>query len=217
MVPAAAIEPGVEDVPAGVEEGERQAAPSPPVTEKVETLHPTRVTQGNARGNSAAPKNAIAPEWIYEPPARFIPFLDTPGHGPEWAAVFLVDYATHGGQPLAASRAGVTMKTVEQEADRDPVFAEEMERALEYHRSLLEWESLNLGRCKHSPLPFFDRLKAELPARHVDRAVIASMTVTAELTGVEAARALRDMLTAMTPSTQAMLTIPQLPEGNLAS
>jgi hypothetical protein len=132
----------------GADEGESQAPPSPPVGEKEQ---PGGNAPGNRRSNGGTTRVAIAPEWIYEAPERFVPFRDTPGHGPAWAESFLADYAVHGGQPLAASRAGVTMKTVELQAKADPIFAEERRHALEYHHALLEWESLNLGRCKHSP------------------------------------------------------------------
>jgi hypothetical protein len=196
-----------------------QAPPSSSVGEKAQ---PGGNAPGNARGNrgnAPATRAAIAPEWIYQAPERFTPFRDTPGHGPEWAVPFLADYAVHGGKPLAAARAGVTMTTVERHAQADPVFAEEVRHALEYHRALLEWESLNLGRCKHSPLPYFDRLKAELPARHVDRALIASVNVTAATAPpYDTAALLRAMLADASPATRAMLgegpTVIELPEAD---
>jgi hypothetical protein len=200
--------------PVAGEAVESQAPPSPPVGEKDppadEGAGVTRSNRGNGAGNArnAPPSRAaIAPEWIYEAPERFVPFRDTPGHGPAWAVPFLADYAVHGGQPLAASRAGVTMKTVEREAHADSVFAEEVDRALEYHRALLEWESLNLGRCKHSPLPFFDRMKAEMPSRHVDRALIGAVNVNVGtgLDSVDAVAMLRAMLGDLSPATRQMI------------
>jgi hypothetical protein len=191
---------------------ESQAPAASPVGEKdplpEERAGVTRNNGGNgARNARNAPPTrvAIAPEWIYEAPARFVPFRDTPGHGPEWAVAFLADYAVHGGQPLAASRAGVTMKTVEHQAKTDPIFAEERRHALEYHHALLEWESLNLGRCKHSPLPFFDRLKAELPARHIEKQVVMNVDATTGPDSVDAPAVLRAMLAVMSPSTRALL------------
>jgi hypothetical protein len=110
-------------------------------------------------------------------------------------------------------------------AKTDPIFAEERRHALEYHHALLEWESLNLGRCKHSPLPYFDRLKAEMPGRHVDKALIGALNVTVGTTldpGADAAQLLRDMLASLTDSSRALLangpTVidvpPALPEGD---
>jgi hypothetical protein len=179
--------------------GASQAPALPPVGEKESRPTTTATTNGGTT------RNAIAPDWIYEAPERFVPFRDAPGHGPEWAAVFLADYSVHGGAPLAAARAGVSMRTVEGQRANDTIFAEEMRRALEYHRSLLEWESLNLGRCKHSPLPYFDRLKAELPDRHVDRALIATVNVTTEVPPDLGADFLREMIAQATPATRAIL------------
>lgn len=201
---------------AALEELAESQAPAPaPVVEKAASAEKvprvTRDNTGNGAGNgrkAVVTPNAIAPEWIYEAPARFVPFRDTPGHGPEWAEPLLSDYSVHGGLPLAAARAHVTMRTVENEAKRDVVFAEELHRALEYHRALLEWESLNLGRRKHSPLPFFDRLKAELPARHVDKALVATVTVdaTSSLDGRDALSLLQGMLGEASGATRELLS-----------
>jgi hypothetical protein len=210
------------DRPVAAKPVESQAPASPPVGEKdaaaAEGAGVTRSNRSNAAGNARnAPtvRTAIAPEWIYEAPERFVPFRDTPGHGPEWTAPFLADYAVHGGQLLAASRAGVTMKTVELQAKTDPVFAEERRHALEYHHALLEWESLNLGRCKHSPLPFFDRLKAELPARHVDKALIGAINVNLgpALDPGAAATLLGEMLATSTAPTRALFARPRAGEA----
>jgi len=149
-----------------------------------------------------APAGAIAPPWIYEPPEPFVPFRDVPGRG-GWAVEFLADFSVHGGRALAASRAGVTTKTVERLLATDPAFAEEVERAHEYHRDLLEWESLNLGRRRHNPLPFFDRLKAELPARHVERLQIARVTLNIDAPLWEDPRGLLlNLLRTMSPETR---------------
>ena len=198
---------------------ESQAPHLAPVGEKDPPVNNALSNARNNRASTPTTRPTIAPEWIYEAPERFVPFRDTPDHGPAWAGTFLSDYSVHGGQPLAAARAGVTMKTVEREERTDPIFAEEVKRALEYHRALLEWESLNLGRCKHSPLPFFDRLKAELPERHVDKNLSVSLNMSAELSSADVLPALQHMLANATDETKAMLSgqvikgLPALPEA----
>jgi hypothetical protein len=56
--------------------------------------------------------------------------------------------------------------------DDDPAFAAEVLAAQAYYRDLLEWESVNLARRKDNPLPYFARLKAELPARYIHRQAV---------------------------------------------
>jgi hypothetical protein len=89
-----------------------------------------------------------------------------------WYRTFLSDLAINGGMSLAAAAAGVHRKRVTRALDHDLAFAEEVEVAMAYYRDLLEWESVNLGRQRHNPLPYFARLKAELPARYIDKQAV---------------------------------------------
>ena len=58
----------------------------------------------------------------------------------------------------------------------DPTFEAEVQAAQAYYRDLLEWESVNLARRRDNPLPYFARLKAELPSRYIDRQAILLAT-----------------------------------------
>ena len=51
------------------------------------------------------------------------------------------------------------------------MLAAEAAAAVEYFKDLTEWESLTLARTRHNPLPFFARLKAERPARYIERSI----------------------------------------------
>jgi hypothetical protein len=101
-----------------------------------------------------------------------VPFAGIQAPRETWYAAFLSDLAINGGMSLAAAAAGVHRKRVNRALDQDRVFAEEMETAMAYYRDLLEWESVNLARRRNNPLPYFARLKAELPARYIDKQAV---------------------------------------------
>jgi hypothetical protein len=136
----------------------------------------------------------------------FVPFVGTGGIGREpWYLDFLTHLSANGGRRLAAADAGISQKQLATALAIDPVFAAEVEAAEGFYRDLLEWESVNLARTRNNPLPYFARLKAELPARYIDKAVNLNVNATAtDPTAAEArellARAFSDG--ALTPSTQ---------------
>jgi AcrR family transcriptional regulator len=101
-----------------------------------------------------------------------VPFTGSASPGEAWYASFLSDLAIKGGISLAAAAAGVHRGLVYRRISDDPAFAEEVEVAKAYYRDLLEWESVDLARRKDNPLPYFARLKAELPARYIDRQAV---------------------------------------------
>jgi hypothetical protein len=119
-------------------------------------------------GQAPAEKGRQSPP----PPAPYVPFTGAAGAREPWYAAFLSDLAINGGISLAAAAAGVHRNRVYRRVDDDPAFAEEVEVAKAYYRDHLEWESVNLARRKDNPLPYFARLKAELPARYIDRQAI---------------------------------------------
>ena len=119
-------------------------------------------------GQAPAEKGRQAPS----PPAPYVPFTGATGVREPWYPAFLSDLAINGGVSLAAAAAGVHRNRVYRRMDDDPAFAEEIEVAKAYYRDLLEWESVNLARRKDNPLPYFARLKAELPSRYIDRQAI---------------------------------------------
>jgi hypothetical protein len=119
-------------------------------------------------GQVPAEKGRRAPA----PPAPYVPFTGASPAREPWYAAFLTDLAVNGGISLAAAAAGVHRNRVYRRMEDDPAFAEEIEVAKAYYRDLLEWESVNLARRRDNPLPYFARLKAELPARYIDRQAV---------------------------------------------
>jgi hypothetical protein len=111
------------------------------------------------------------------PAAPYVPFTGSGTPRAAWYAAFLSDLAINGGISLAAAAAGVHRSLVYRRISEDPAFAAEVEVAKAYYRDLLEWESVNLARRKDNPLPYFARLKAELPARYIDRQAVLLGTV----------------------------------------
>jgi len=84
------------------------------------------------------------------------------------------------------------------------VLAEEVDAAHEYFCALTEWQSLSVGRVKGNPLPFFARLKADRPARYVERAQIqtVSLNVHTDANPQEAKTLLATLLAGATPTTR---------------
>jgi hypothetical protein len=121
-----------------------------------------------------------------------VPFAGADALREPWYSVFLSDLAVNGGISLAAAAACVHRSLVYRRIADDSAFAEEVRVAEAYYRDLLEWESVNLARRKDNPLPYFARLKAELPARYIDRQAVLIGTV--ESLSPEEGRALLAML-----------------------
>lgn len=119
-------------------------------------------------GHAASEKGRAIPP----PPAPYVPFTGTLKPAEAWYPAFLSDLAVNGGVSLAAATAGVHRSLVYRRTNDDPAFAEEVEVAKAYYRDLLEWESVNLARRRDNPLPYFARLKAELPTRYIDRQAV---------------------------------------------
>ena len=130
---------------------------------------------GVVGGHPASGKKEV-PEPV-APPAPYQPYdgleadPDAPPREP-WYGVFLRDLAERGLMSLAAARAGVHISKVRRRRDVDTEFAAEVVVAREYYCDYLEWESVTLGKTSRNPLPFFARLKAERPARYIDRQAI---------------------------------------------
>jgi hypothetical protein len=133
------------------------------------------------------------------PPAPYVPFTGAASPRETWYASFLSDLAINGGISLAAAAAGVHRSLVYRRISDDPAFAEEVEVAKAYYRDLLEWESVNLARRKDNPLPYFARLKAELPARYIDRQAVLLATADGSLSDADGYSLLQAMLGRPTP------------------
>jgi hypothetical protein len=140
--------------------------------------------------------------------APFVPYL---GHDAvprePWVDVFLRALAKTGGAELAAAEAGVHRSVVRERRQTDAGFAEEEEAALEHFRDRTEWESLQVGRTRKNPLPFFARLKAERPARYIERTATLAVNVPGDaLRPAVAEGLLRTMLEKTTDATRRLLT-----------
>jgi hypothetical protein len=137
-----------------------------------------------------------------------VPFVDgRPAVDEPWYDAFLTDLAINGGITLAAAAAGVHRSRAHRHTLQNSAFAEEVEHAKAYYRDLIEWESVSLARRKNNPLPFFARLKKELPLNYIDRHAVLGVSVSAEavVTPAEAQRLLREMLSDARPDVLAML------------
>jgi hypothetical protein len=106
------------------------------------------------------------PFWRQAQP--FLLWLDGPPEHPEpWYDVFLKHYAVNGSKVLAGMKARTGRTTVWRAEQHDPGFKREMESAWLYYLDRLEWEHVHLGRTAgNTSLPYFGRLKAELPAKY---------------------------------------------------
>jgi hypothetical protein len=157
------------------------------------------VESGEVRAGQRANENGRgAPP----PPAPYVPFIGSDEPNEAWYTAFLSDLAINGGISLAAAAAGVHRSRVYRRMEDDQAFAEEVEVAKAYYRDLLEWESVNLARHKGNPLPYFARLKAELPSRYIDRQAVFVAT-NQEVDPVDGARILQAML-GLSPDVKAL-------------
>ncbi len=172
---------------------------------------------GVVRSGPSAPQKAERP--VPAPPAPYVPFTGAAGPRERWYPAFLADLAVNGGISLAAAAAGVHRNLVYRRIASDPEFADEVKVAEAYYRDLLEWESVNLARRKDNPLPYFARLKAELPSRYIDRQAVL-LTTTDALTSEDGQALLQAMLRELTPESRRALAqsteLPPLPESGAA-
>jgi hypothetical protein len=129
---------------------------------------------GVVQAPEAPAKKAGAPAPPPDPPAPYVPFqgLDPTTPRQPWYHDFLSELAARGLMMLAASKAGVHRRKVYRHMAADPELAAEVEVAREYFQDYLEWQSVTLGQTSRNPLPFFARLKAERPARYIDRQAV---------------------------------------------
>ena len=82
---------------------------------------------------------------------------------------------------LDAQHHAACMVELSEACDADPEFAAEVDVAREYYCDYLEWESVTLGKTSRNPLPYFARLKAERPARYIDKATMLVASFTGDL------------------------------------
>jgi hypothetical protein len=155
-----------------MEAHEADSSAPPLVTKK--SAGRTQVNGMNAGGTESTKSSAPAP-------AAYVPFVaGRPSHDEPWYDTFLSDLAVNGSPAIAAAAAGQHIDNVERLAESNEALANEIDAASRYYRELLEWQSVNLARTKNNPLPFFARLKAEMPGRYIERQVTANLNINAE-------------------------------------
>jgi hypothetical protein len=186
-------------------EGHQAESPVPPVVTK-KSAERTLVNEVNAGAAEGTKTSTTAP-------AAYVPFVaGRPFQDEVWFNIFLSDLAVNGSPALAAAAAGQHIDAIERHADENAAFANEIEAASRYYRELLEWQSVNVGRTKNNPLPFFARLKAEMPGRYIERQVTANLNLNADAPPSFDSRAmLISSLKHITPETRRMLL--RSPEG----
>lgn len=135
---------------------------------------------GDVKRRVSPKKEAADSETGNTEPAPFVPFIGgTSSHAEPWYDTFLRDLALRGSVTLAAAAARVHRSTAYRHMEADLQFAAEVEAAQSYYREYLEWESVDLGHRKGNPLPYFARLKAELPSRYIERQAVLQLAVNA--------------------------------------
>jgi hypothetical protein len=139
--------------------------------------------------------------------ADFDPWPDEsrPADLPEWADVFLRYLAMNGGLELACNAARKHRMTVVKTRQAFPAFDDACLRAMEYFVDSLEWFLVEQAHKTGVPLGFFGRLKAERPARWVDKSLIASLEVKTEVPADQMQEFLASLVQHTTPATRAML------------
>jgi hypothetical protein len=143
--------------------------------------------------------------------ADFDPWPDhsRPAELPEWADVFLRYLAANGGMALAANAAHKRLVTVFKTRQAFPAFEEAVGRTMEYYADCLEWYLVEQAHRTGVPLGFFGRLKAERPARWVDKSLVASLEVKTEVPADQMQDFLASRGQHITPTTRAMLGLGQ--------
>jgi hypothetical protein len=148
-----------------------------------------------------------AKDLTFTPPARAsLPaFKPGPQLPKGWQQRFLEAYRTRGGLHRAAEAASVSHETVRVERHRNPAFDAAVRDAREYYADLVEETMLASADRSDNPAGFIVRLKALRPAEYIEKHAVMNLTVTAELDSADGAAMLREMFSAMRPSTQALL------------
>ena len=167
-------------------------------------VEPYARTPRKGTGENGA-ENVVPDAAVRQRPV-FVPFAgnDTPPREP-WYVPFLSHLAANGGMALAAAHVGISRGALKRVVATDPDFAEEVEAARGFYAELVEWESVNLARTRNNPLPFFARLKAEMPDRYIDRQAILSVTTNVDVTPEQAKQLLAAAFGHITDTTRRMI------------
>lgn len=142
----------------------------------------------------------MPPTVVSVPPSKPGPALPS-----NWQATFLAYYREHGGLHRAAEAADVSHETVRRYREREPAFDQAIRDAREYHADLTEERLVASAERSDNPVGFIVRLKALRPEQYIEKHAVMNLTVSAELTAIDGAHLLSQMLTHLRPPTQTLL------------
>jgi hypothetical protein len=147
--------------------------------------------KGNVRANELVP---------------FTPFLDgLPARLEPWYPPFIVALAKFGRITLAAGAVQVHRRVAYAHIAKNPALSGEVEAAKAHYRSGLEYGLAHQFHTTGNVLAGFGALKAELPARYIEKQVVMNVDATTGPSNEDAAQMLREMLAAISPSTRVLL------------
>jgi len=136
--------------------------------------------------------------WLHGRPA---PLLD-------WMEPYLYHLARNGGLELAAHYARVHRVTVYEYRQTDKIFGDAVDAARAFYADSLEWRLVDQALRSWNPLGLFGRLKKERPNEWLDRQLIASLEVKAEIHADDVQAFLGSLVQHTTPTTRLMLGLP---------
>jgi hypothetical protein len=216
---------------------ERRNAPEPAGTTAGEPKEPVGETREPAAVVKKVPPRAeTPPRNAAEPKAKgntranelvpFTPFLDgLPDRCEGWYPPFIIALAKYGRITLAAGAVQVHRRVAYAHIAKNRALSGEVEAAKAHYRSGLEYGLAHQFHTTGNVLAGFGALKAELPARYIEKQVVMNVDATSAPDGVDAVAMLRAMLGDLSPATRALIagetpTVidvpPALPEGDAA-
>jgi hypothetical protein len=140
----------------------------------------------------------------------FQPWLHgKPDGDPGWWDPYLMHLARNGGLEIAAHHARVYRQTVWDYRQKVPAFDAAVLAAQAFYADSLEWRLVDQALRSWSPLGLFGRLKAERPDRWIDRHLIASLEVKADVPADQITEFLGSLVQHTTPATRALLGLPE--------
>ena len=122
-----------------------------------------------------------------------------------WQDRFVAAYRKLGGVHLAAEAASISPEPVRRYRLPDPDFNTAVLDAREYYADTLEVNMIASAERSDNPVPWIVRLKALRPHEYIEKNVTVSMSMTAEVPGVDVVQVLQSMLGHLTEPTRQLL------------
>lgn len=155
------------------------------------------VANPKAKGNGNPRANELVP---------FTPFLDgLPDRCEGWYPPFIIALAKYGRITLAAGAVQVHRRVAYAHIAKNPALSGEVEAARAHYRSGLEYGLAHQFHTTGNVLAGFGALKAELPARYIEKQVVMNVDATTELEGHDAKAVLLAMLGDASPATLGLI------------